>query len=228
MMLKRVLCFAVAVSVVAPFGFAQVARAGGGRVTYSGEGDLRGLPPSLDMLIHMSVLVVDGTVTDVLPAVETGPNPDIPSVETYSVVTVSEVLSAVAVAKPSSLYVVQIGGKAGKWQVDTPDSPLLQKGDRYLLFLDPDGRAARFYDAGTPRYNATDGWAGFAKIKNAKVGFLPDAPPAFHQYDNMAADAFLALVRRRVDAIVPKDQIILSHQGYDVPLDAQKQMRAKP
>jgi hypothetical protein len=138
------------------------------------------------------------------------------------------VLSAVAVAKPSSLYIVQTGGKAGEWQVDTPDSPLLEKAGRYILFLDPDVRAAGFYDAGTPRYNATDGWTGFVRIKNGRIGFLPNAPPAFHRYDNMTAKAFLDLVRRRVDAIVPKDQIILPHKGYDVPLDAQKQMRAKP
>jgi len=218
-MFKRELQLLVTLCVAASLGFAQegrrgaaalASRAAGGRVTIGG-GEPTDPVPSLDMLIHRSVLIVDGTAADVLPAVAADPNPDVPSAETYSVVTVTEVLSAVAVTKPSSLYVVQMGGKAGKWEVYTPDVPLLQKGERCILFLDPDVRAEGSYDPGTPRYNAVGIWSGFVKIKNGKIGFLPNAVPALHDYDNMDADAFLAQVGRRVDAIVPKDQIILPH-----------------
>jgi hypothetical protein len=158
----------------------------------------------------MSSLVVDGIVSRVMPAVTPGTNPDIPLVETYSTVIVSEVMSAVAVERPSSLFVVQEGGKAGKWEVITPDVPLLKEGERYILFLIPDDRAT-FYDQGTPRYDTVGAWSGFVKVTNNRVHFLPNAAPALHDLDNMDVDRFLALLRRRVDAVVPKRQLILAH-----------------
>lgn len=187
---------------------ARAARAAGGRVSASLEP--RETPVSLDMLIHMSLLIVDGTVSDVLPAVHVGTDPDTPTVETYSRILVHEVLSAVAVPKPASLFVVQEGGKAGKWDVVTPDVPLLQKGERYIFFLDPDQREPA-YEPGTPRFNAVGVWSGLVRVQDDRVGFLPRAVPALHDSDNMSASGFLALVRRRVEAVVPKDQIILDH-----------------
>src|SRR5947199_10657160 len=63
----------------------------GGKVTI--ENGPREIPPDLDMLIHMSAVIVDGTVSEILPALATNPNQDVPSAETFSVVTVNEVLS---------------------------------------------------------------------------------------------------------------------------------------
>ena len=161
------------------------------------------------MLIHMSFLIVDGTGSEVLPAVSVNPDPDIPSAETYSVVTVSEILSDIVHAKPSSLFVVQTGGSGGKWQVDTPQTPLLKKGERYLLFLYPDKREPAFDTHGTPRYNALGVWSGCVKIEDCKTFFLPSAVLELHKYDNTTREAFVNLVRARVDAVAPKNQIIM-------------------
>jgi hypothetical protein len=173
----------------------------------------------------MSTLIIDGAVSEVLPAVHPDPNPDIPLVETYSRVIVKEVLSAVAVAKPASLFIVQEGGRAGKWEVVTPQAPLPQKGDRYILFLQPDNRRP-FYDPATPRYNAVGFWSGLVKVTNGRVNFLPDSATALRGLDNMTVDDFLALVLRRVDAIMPKNQIILTHPIHVPPEELERARRA--
>src|SRR3984893_3254796 len=174
-MLKTGLCLLIILVVTVPPGLAQAGRrranaaqayrAAGGRVTATIEPWEE--PGSLDMLIHMSRLIVDGTVSDVLPAVAPNYDPDLPLVETSSLVTVNEVLSAVAVPNPPSmpLFVVQEGGKAGKWEVVTPEAPLLQKGERYILFLGPDDWAT-FYNPATPRYSAVGVWSGLVRVRN--------------------------------------------------------------
>ena len=204
---------------------AQAERAAGGRVTATIHPWEE--PGSLDMLIHMSRLIVDATVSDVPPAVVPNINLDLPLVETYALVTVNEVLSAVAIPGPTSLplFVVQEGGMAGKWEVITPEAPLLQKGERYILFLAPDDRAT-FYNPATPRYNAVGVWSGMVSVQNGKVAFQPRAAAALHDNDNMTVEGFLALVRSRVAAIVPKDQIILPHPIHVPPEALQQAQRA--
>jgi len=78
----------------------------------------------------------------------------------------------------SSLFVVQEGGQAEKWEVMTHEVPLLKQEERYILFLIPDHRAT-FYDPGVPRYDAVGAWSGFVKVTDNKVRFLSNADQPF-------------------------------------------------
>jgi hypothetical protein len=93
------------------------------------------------------------------------------------------------------------------------------------LFLQPDNRHP-LYAPATPRYNAVGFWSGLVKVTNERVNFLPDSAAALHDLDNMPVDDFLALVRRRVDAIVPKNQIILDHALHVPPEVLERARRA--
>jgi hypothetical protein len=97
------------------------------------------------------------TASEVLPAVTPDANPDVPTVETYSMVIVNEVLSAVAVDRPSSLFVVQEGGKSGKVGGHAPEIAVYKTGcatvtDNKVRFLP--NTALAFHDLDNMAVNA--------------------------------------------------------------------------
>jgi hypothetical protein len=177
--------------------------------------------PSLDQLIRMPELIVDGTVTSVLPSISTNPDPDIPAIETASVVSISEVLlrlergadgltrlTETLPAGRSTILLAQVGGKAGKWDVTVPDDPLLTRGERYVLFLDSDDRKQPPNASGAPRYLAVGAWSGRVRVEGGKIQFLPSALPRLHEYDNTDVTAFVKTVRERIRVLVPEKQYI--------------------
>lgn len=190
----------------------------GGKVTV--DAHLREAVVSLDQLIIMSQLIVDGTVTAVLPSISRNPNPDIPAVETDSRVVITEVLLRLDRAPDGltllsetlpgtdTILLAQEGGKAGKWDVDVPADPLVKQGERYILFLHADDRKEPPNTSGLPRYYAVGAWSGKAKVGNGKVQFLPSAVPRLHEHDNADVRAFIATVRQRISNLVPKKQYI--------------------
>jgi hypothetical protein len=164
--------------------------------------DLREPVTSLDQLIRMSEIIVDGTVTSVLPSIGPNPDPGIPAVETHSLVSLTEALYGAAPAGAKTVVLAQTGGKAGKWNVIVPEDPLVKKGERYILFLDVDDRKDPVNTTGLPRYFAVGLWSGKAKVENGKIQFLPSAVPGLHESDNTNVSDFIATVRDKINILL--------------------------
>ena len=83
--------------------------------------------PLLDQLVRASQLSVVGTVAKVLPAFS--PNPDHPSsVETNSLVSVTQTLFEKPSLRTSTITLAQIGGKVGRCGEVVPADPLVKAG----------------------------------------------------------------------------------------------------
>src|SRR5687768_13136939 len=88
---------------------------------------------SLQMLVDMATLILDGTVLSSHPSVQRTPN--IPhSVSTDAVVGVRTVLKGEIPGDGKTILLYQVGGTANGIEVYTPDDPLVRSGERYILF----------------------------------------------------------------------------------------------
>lgn len=170
---------------------------------------------NLSQLVAASQLIVDGTVFSVLPAVSTEPDPDIPSAETRSVISVDSVLGGTPPGT-DTIQLTQIGGKAGKWDISVPDDPPVRQGERYVLFLMADTRRDTTNTAGVPRYCIIGVWSGKAKIDGGKVQFPPRANKRLHEHDNQDVNSFLADVKNEINHTVPMDPNLPIHPGGPV------------
>jgi hypothetical protein len=152
---------------------------------------------SLDQLVRASQLIVVGTVAKVLPAFN--PDPEHRnSVETNSLVTVTQTLYGKVPGRTSTITLAQIGGQVGRCGEVVEEDPLVKADEQYVLFLWNDNRKNVPNASGSPRYGAVGVWAGKAKIVNGKVRFLPDARPPLHEYDDTAVGAFIETVAARI------------------------------
>jgi hypothetical protein len=165
---------------------------------------------SLDQLIRASQLIVDGTVASVLPAINL--NPAMPGqVETDSIVLVNQAIWG-NLPSVSQILLMQTGGTQGKWVVSVAGDPLVQAGERYILFLDPDVRKSIPNSAGVPpetsvapRYYTVDHANGKAKIAaTGAVQFPSGAISQLQGYDNTDVSAFVAAVQARLAILYRK------------------------
>jgi hypothetical protein len=171
---------------------------------------------SLGQALRVCRLIIDGTVTTVLPSIDRHPRVP-PSIETRSIVSVSEVLygGLPAPAEASrTLTLVQEGGKAGKWDVAPIEDPLVKAGERYVLFLVGDPRPTSSDDPAAPRYITVGIYAGKAKLDGGKVGFLPAAAPELHQYDGKDASEFLTMLREKIAIELPPNRMEVSGEEF--------------
>ena len=81
--------------------------------------------------------------------------------------------------------------------------PLVSLGEEYVLFLTADNRRVVPNTSGSPRYAAVGVWSGKAKVVNNKIQFLPHASVQLHKNDNMDLNAFTALVKDRIEVLLP-------------------------
>jgi hypothetical protein len=166
--------------------------------------------PSLDQAIRMSMLIVDGTVAEVLPSINRNSKPPA-AIETHSTVAVTEILLGKLPAGTANIVLVQEGGKVGSTEEVVPEDPLVRAGERYILFLDADDRkGAAASPSSAPRYYAVGIWGGRANVEAGVVQFLPRALPGLHEHDGAVASAFLQAVRERIGVLIPKNQIVVS------------------
>ena len=152
--------------------------------------------PELEELLRMSDLVVVGTVLTSLPAFHPDPN-TVTSVETDSVISVTERLWGTIPANGSTVLLNQMGGKAQPCSVVVQDDPLVRPNEQYVLFLSADDRKQVPNPSGASRYIAPGIWTK-AKVVNDKIRFQAHAIRRLHQYDGMDLDKFLAIVRERI------------------------------
>jgi hypothetical protein len=129
---------------------------------------------------------------------------DIPSAETHSLVSVTEVLAGTLPGGTMTIVLTQLGGKAGRWELISPHDPLVKPGERYILFLARDDRKHPPNTSAYPRYTAIGVNAGKAKIENQNVQFLPSTLPRLREHNDTEANAFIATVKTKVSLHAPE------------------------
>ena len=111
-------------------------------------------PRSMKELVNLSPLIIEGVVEKVMPSRESSPR----IVETDSLITITRIIKGPAVG--SAVVVSQAGGTIGNATVKPAQYSLLQKGDRYVLFLQADERSVSPPTPGFKRYTVTGASSG--------------------------------------------------------------------
>lgn len=152
-------------------------------------------PNSLEQLIRMSTLIVDGTVVSTLPPISTTHHPTEPAVETHSIVSVRTVLKGAAPGNAPKILPAQFGGRAGYWNVTAAGDPLIAANERYIFFLMDDTRKEVPNVSGLPRYGAVGVWSGKVKVVEGKIVFRRRAYAGLHKYDNTDVNDFTQKIK---------------------------------
>ena len=169
---------------------------------------------SLETLVVMSKLIVIGTVGSAMPAVDTSPNPDAPEVETHAAFAVEKVLWGALPKGVNTIYIAQQGGKAGKWDVVPVEDPLLQPGERFILFLAPDDRKMTFSFSSVPRYYTVGAYAGRVAIVNETVQFPSATYARLRGLNGTAVEPFIKAVEDEAyHRIMPPRRNQVPHPG---------------
>lgn len=125
---------------------------------------------TLEDLARESALVVEGTVErSNLPVRQpSASHPD--HIETDSIFRIDKLIWQAPPARKtlSKVVISEYGGTLGQLTV-IPDEPLLQPGERMMLFLQPDDRTFLKPIPGLPRYSIVGIWSGKFKIKDGKI-----------------------------------------------------------
>jgi hypothetical protein len=172
----------------------------GGRAT--AEVDTVGVP-TLEAMIRGSQVIADGIVVRVLPAFVNNPQYPGTSIETDSLIALTEIISGTLPPGSQTIALDQMGGKVGGCTVVVPADPLVKEGERYILFLRADDRPVP-NTSGFPRYSAIGLWSGKAKVEAGKMQFLPRALPGLHRYDGTDVTSFVATVKDRLAILLRK------------------------
>lgn len=153
---------------------------------------------SLKQLITAAPLIISGTVLSVPPSVQVGDNRQPhPHLETRSLIAVDAILKGAVPNQAGIIVLTQAGGKLGELEMVVPSDPLVQEGERYILFLmsDDDNQKARPNTSGMPRYCVVGIWSGKAKVVDRKIAFSNGADARLREYDNMDATEFTQKIR---------------------------------
>jgi hypothetical protein len=164
---------------------------------------------SLDDLVKMSQIILDGSVVEVLPPINR--NPDmLGEVETDAVISINSVLHGKAPTR-GQLLLIEEGGKQGKWSITVKGNPGVQPGERYILFLHLDERQS-IANAGTiipdavstSRYYGLDYANGKAKVDaDGSMQFAAGATDLSAQYNGQNLTAFTETLKSRIAALFP-------------------------
>lgn len=169
----------------------------GGKITVQVEPTIE--PWSLLQMIQVAPLIVDATVLNRLPTINTSSDPDHPVLQTHSVLAVSKVLAGKIPSSSATIVIEENGGRFGNWDVEVKGDPLVSPGERYILFLMPEIRKTIPDTTGLPRYGVLGAWAGKIKVTGGKVAFLPPAHANLHTYDGTDVNAFLDTVQQIIE-----------------------------
>jgi hypothetical protein len=173
-----------------------------GRYVIDDQGVFIGAPPSsLDQIIMGSTLIIDGKVDKVLPSIRSrGPNAPT-SLETYSIISVNKVLKGKLLEGQQSVAITEPGGNAEGYEVVFTKRPLVQLGNRCILFLILDDRNNTVKnDLGMPLYTL----AGSCKAEateNGTVQYPPVVATALKSYDGANIETFIADLTERINTI---------------------------
>lgn len=167
---------------------------------------------SLDVLLPIATIVVDCSVTAVLPSISRRAQVA-EMIETHSLLSVREVLSGTIPVAARTIVLAQEGGNIGS-QERLTDDPLVKVGERYVLFLAPDKRKEPVNSTGYPRYYIVGIWAGKAKIEGDQVKFPENAMPALKENNGTNATVFIAKLKDRINNVtMPSKRNPIPHPG---------------
>jgi hypothetical protein len=168
---------------------------------------------SLDQLISMSSVILDGTVMSALPAIQSDPGvPD--AIETHSVVNVNSILSGALSGDVRTFTLAQAGGRIGGLELVPLDDPIPSTGERYLLFLVEDKRKEPGNATGLPRYFSVGVFAGKVKIENERVRFPLRGRERFRAYHGADIDAFKKILDGKIHhREMPTKKNAIPHPG---------------
>lgn len=127
------------------------------------------VPTTLKDLVDSSALIIEGTVTRILPARETSPG----SLETDAIISVVKTVKGPHIAQ--QIAVAQRGGVTTTFSVVPAQYSLFQIGDSFLLFLIEDKRATA-PDIGIARYLVTGIWSGQFHFQRGQLTLAVDEP----------------------------------------------------
>ncbi len=156
-------------------------------------------PTTLVQLVRASIVIVDGTVSSLLPAINTSQNADALRLETHSIIAVNAVLSGSVLNNSANILMAQIGGQTGSRSLSVAGDPMVLQGERYILFLVPDVRRELPNTSGMPRYAVTGVWSGKAKIVNGGVVFADSASAELRAYNGQSVDSFLQTLKAAIN-----------------------------
>jgi len=153
-------------------------------------------PGTLDNLVRAAQLIVGGTVIDVLPAEEVDPNHP-GHIVTQSIISVDQLLFG-SLPTDAKIGLAQIGGKVGRFNASVAGAPIVQKGERYVLFLMRDDRAVPRNMTATTRFVSVGVGTGMVKIVDGKVQFSCAANLQLRKYDDTELAAFLNVLQKLI------------------------------
>jgi hypothetical protein len=153
-------------------------------------------PLTLDSLVRASQLIVVGTVSEVLLAVA---NPEHPaSIQTQSLISVDQLLFGSLPPNAKAIGLIQLGGKVPPFQSSVAGDPVVQKGERYVLFLMRDDRIVPPNKTGVARFTSVGVGTGMVKIVDGKVQFSCAANLQLRKYDDTELSAFINTLQKMI------------------------------
>jgi hypothetical protein len=152
------------------------------------------VPSSVEELIRHAPFIFDVSVTTVKPTRLTRAS-DVGSAETDATLKITSVLKGPDFLVGATILLSQAGGQYENVRVIPQDDEPVAKGERYILFLLPDGRP-NLPDYGGLRRFCIDGiWHGKVAVISGKVVGHQHTVPALHAYDGKDVDTFSKYIR---------------------------------
>jgi hypothetical protein len=144
-------------------------------------------PLSLDSLVRASQVIVVGTVAEVYPPANI--DPQHLQIQTESLISVDQLILGSLSGKTIAL--AQMGGKIPPYNWTVAGDPVVQKDERYVLFLYSDNRPLPPSPTGRPRFTTVGVGVGQVKIVNGKIQFSCDSSGQLKSHDDMDLSIFL-------------------------------------
>jgi|WetSurMetagenome_2_1015567.scaffolds.fasta_scaffold163189_2 hypothetical protein len=166
----------------------------------------QGIPNSLYYLIRASNLIIDGTVEKVFSPVRIDPGGPT-SLVTHAQISVNKVIRGELPKDQQSVIIAEQGGSSEGYDVVYDRNPLVQSGERYILFLNPyrerEGLVVPHPNLGISIYSIVGGWEGKGKVtEKGAVQFLRGEEDIFTTAsDRSDVEAYLAKVKKLMDII---------------------------
>jgi hypothetical protein len=163
--------------------------------------DVYMLGDTLADLVDQSPLTVEGTVeSSLLPSRQPDAARHPTHIETDAVFLIDKFIKG---SLPGhKIVIAEHGGTVGQLRINTGE-PLLQRGDRMILFLQPDNRGFLKPIAGMPRYTVVGAWNGKFKVEKGKILVMSHSIGRLQTHQLEDHDAFLREVKAAVAAAKP-------------------------
>jgi hypothetical protein len=154
--------------------------------------ETRGSPSGLIDAIRRSNVILDGTVSSLLPSASVGI-----SLETGAAINVATVFKGTVPANADTTLLAQMGGRMGNCKVTIHHDTLVVPGERYILFLIPDTRTAVPNTSGLARYWPI-GLSGKVRVDGGLIHISPDVSSGWKALDGQNVNAFIETLKARI------------------------------